>query len=161
MAKLRDFVTGKHARSRSGMTDYARIKLSRKSGRAEFYWVRSKHIVPVMTLRRHRDSVAWHTEQLNEKSAGHTVVVTHHAPHPNSVPTDYQGHPLTPAYASDLSLLMGKSAVWIHGHVHESFDYLINGTRGVCNACGYPYGNPPRGENEKFASALLSDVGGK
>jgi hypothetical protein len=27
--------------------------------------------------------------------------------------------------------------LWIHGHTHDSFDYLLNGTRIVCNPRGY------------------------
>jgi hypothetical protein len=29
-----------------------------------------------------------------------------------------------------------RSCGW-HGHVHDSFDYLLNGTRVVCNPRGY------------------------
>ena len=30
-----------------------------------------------------------------------------------------------------------RAALWIHGHMHDSFDYEINGTRVVCNPRGY------------------------
>jgi hypothetical protein len=33
---------------------------------------------------------------------------------------------------------MGPSvSLWTHGHTHESFDYVVNGTRVVCNPRGY------------------------
>jgi Icc-related predicted phosphoesterase len=66
-----------------------------------------------------------------------TVVVTHHAPHAQSIPEEFQGHPLSPCYASDLDALMGKAGTWIHGHIHESLDYQVRGTRIVTNPRGY------------------------
>jgi len=30
-----------------------------------------------------------------------------------------------------------RAALWVHGHMHESFDYEIYGTRVVCNPRGY------------------------
>ena len=44
---------------------------------------------------------------------------------------------MSAAFASDLDRLMGKAALWIHGHTHDSFDYVLNGTRVVCNPRGY------------------------
>jgi hypothetical protein len=50
---------------------------------------------------------------------------------------------------------MGPSAVlWIHGHTHESFDYVVNGTRVVCNPRGYA----PRDLNPAFDPGLTVDV---
>lgn|GEM_PF-2960518 len=42
---------------------------------------------------------------------------------------------LTPAFASNLEELVGshRVALWIHGHIHDPFDYEIFGTRVVCN----------------------------
>jgi len=76
---------------------------------------------------------------LAEPFDGPTVVVTHHAPHPGSVAPRYQHDTLTPAYASDLSGLIeaARPALWIHGHVHGSFDYHAGATRVVCNPRGY------------------------
>lgn len=140
------------------MNDYRLIRFLRSSGSAEFFWVRSKHIVPALTLRRHRDSVAWLEDALSQGSPERTVVVTHHAPHPRSVPAAYEGDPLTPAYASDLERLMGRSALWVHGHMHESCDYMVRGTRVVCNPRGYSHGTPPRGENDSFSPGLLIEI---
>ena len=55
---------------------------------------------------------------------------------------------LTPAFASNLENLMDgdRVALWIHGHMHESFDYEIYGTRIVCNPRGYA----PMALNEGF-----------
>jgi hypothetical protein len=44
--------------------------------------------------------------------------------------------------------------LWIHGHVHDSFDYQIGRTRIVCNPRGYEaHANP------NFLPALLCRVG--
>jgi len=95
------------------------------------------------------DAVEWHTrnrnwltKRLDEAFPGATVVVTHHAPSPRSIPRQFNRDPLSPAFASNLEDLMGteRVALWIHGHLHGSFDYEVNGTRVVCNPRGYvPY----------------------
>jgi Icc-related predicted phosphoesterase len=48
------------------------------------------------------------------------------------------------AYASDLSelILDTQPAVWFHGHVHNSFDYLVGDTIVLCNPRGYVDQNP-------------------
>lgn len=78
--------------------------------------------------------------------AGSTVVVTHHAPSPASVHPRFHRSALNACFVSDLEALMDGSrvALWIHGHTHDSFDYVVNGTRVVCNPRGYA----PHGENE-------------
>ncbi|HEX2531074.1 MAG TPA: metallophosphoesterase [Burkholderiaceae bacterium] len=88
-------------------------------------------------LRLHRESRAWLEDKLNERYAGLTVVVTHHAPHPNSVHPRFAGSLLNAAFVSDLTPLIGKADLWIHGHVHDSFDYRVDGTRVVANPRGY------------------------
>ncbi len=47
---------------------------------------------------------------------------------------------------------MGKAVLWIHGHTHDSFDYVHNGTRVVCNPRGYCEfaGNGIECENRQF-----------
>jgi predicted phosphodiesterase len=88
-------------------------------------------------LRLHQRSRAWLEEALATPFDGPTVVVTHHGPHPASVHPRFAGSPVNAAFVSDLTPLMGRASVWIHGHVHDSFDYTINGTRIVANPRGY------------------------
>lgn len=75
------------------------------------------------------------------------TAVTHHSPHPRSIDRFDMLKPVAAAYASDLTDLMGYSALWIHGHVHETADYEVHGTRVVCNPRGYldPSGDPMSG----------------
>ncbi len=86
----------------------------------------------------HRDSRRWLEMKLDEEFDGPTVVVTHHGPHPDSVHPRFAGSILNAAFVSDLTPLLGKAALWIHGHVHDSFDYQVSGTRIVANPRGYP-----------------------
>lgn len=86
----------------------------------------------------HGEQVGWISEKLQDDFPGPTILVSHHLPHPRSIHRKYQGSPLNPSFASDLSRLMGSPvALWIHGHTHESCDYFEGGTRVVCNPRGY------------------------
>ena len=86
----------------------------------------------------HLEQVHWIREALADEFPGPAVLVTHHLPHPRSIHRRYWGSSLNPSFASDLSHMMGPPvAVWIHGHTHESCDYVEEGTRVVCNPRGY------------------------
>lgn len=89
-------------------------------------------------LALHLASRAWLQEELARPFDGKTVVVTHHAPHAGSVAAQYQDDLLSAAFASDLTALMGPAALWVHGHMHSSCDYEVEGTRVVANPRGYP-----------------------
>lgn len=109
------------------MNDYNRIQTA--GGR----------LSPNHTLSRHQASVQWLSERLRAGEPTKTVVITHHAPHPRSIPTNYTGHPMAAAYANDLAWLMCGTDLWIHGHIHGHSDYWVGGqTRVVSNALGYP-----------------------
>ena len=44
------------------------------------------------------------------------------------------------AYYSDLSeFILDRPCIklWVHGHMHDTFDYMIGSTRVVCNPRGY------------------------
>ena len=111
------------------MNDYRRIR-RKPAGK-------HKYVQPSDTLALHRASRAWLDGQLTLPHAGPTVVVTHHAPHPTSLPTP--GFDLGHCYASDLSSLIDarQPDLWVHGHVHNLVDYRIGATRVVCNPRGH------------------------
>ncbi len=119
---------------------------------------------PEHALALHRQSRAWLAQKLDEPFAGKTVVVTHHAPHRNSIHPDYAGHPANAGFVTDLEALMGKAALWIHGHTHSSFSYQVNGTRVVANPCGYPQNKSVqdpaqlRFENAVFDPRLVVEI---
>lgn len=74
---------------------------------------------------------------------GETVVVTHHAPSFQSIHEKYAGDNYNVFYASNLEKYMWYNpiALWVHGHVHNSFDYEVGdevqSTRVICNPRGY------------------------
>jgi len=91
-------------------------------------------------LNRHEFSREWLKRELAKSWPGRTVVVTHHGPHPLSVHPKYADDMLTAAFVSDLSeILVSDHApdLWIHGHVHDSFDYAVGRTRVLANPAGY------------------------
>ena len=94
------------------------------------------------TIELHVKAVAWLGSKLAEPFDGATVIITHHAPHPNSVHERFNGRLLNSAFVSNLTPLMGKAPLWIHGHTHNCFDYTVAGTRVVANPKGYGDENP-------------------
>ncbi|HEX4843619.1 MAG TPA: metallophosphoesterase [Limnobacter sp.] len=100
-----------------------------------------KPFTPTMGIDLHAQNVDWLEAELAKPFEGKTVVVTHHAPHPQSIHPRFNLSPINAAFVSDLAHLMGKADVWVHGHMHDSFDYTVhqNGgsTRVLVNPRGY------------------------
>jgi predicted phosphodiesterase len=88
-------------------------------------------------IELHRQSLKWLTARLDTSFDGPTVVVTHHLPSFESVANRYSDDLFTACFASRLDHLFGKMDIWIHGHTHDTFDYVKNGTRVICNPRGY------------------------
>ncbi|WP_291012943.1 metallophosphoesterase [Hydrogenophaga sp.] len=109
------------------------------------------------TAGMHKESSAWLAGELSRGDPAKTVVVTHHAPHRLSVHPRYERDMVSAAYVSDLSHLMGQAAIWVHGHMHDSADYRVNGTRVVCNPRGYGRRDGSN-ENERFKPGLLIEI---
>lgn len=131
--------------ARRGMNDHRLIKWRKEP------WER---FLPSHATKLH-DASRWYIEEkLATPFDGPTVVVTHHAPHEGSVHHRFAGQLLNHAYYSDLGPLIerGKPALWVHGHVHNVFDYTVGDTRVLCNPRGYP------GENPEFNPELVVTV---
>lgn len=134
--------------ARSSIYDFATIRTP------------SGFLTPEQTVVMHRVARDWLGEQLSKPFDGATVVVTHHAPSVLSNAPRFAQSPLTPAFCSELGELAGKANVWIHGHCHNSSDYLWGGTRVVANPRGYLLSSsrPLRWENPDFNPGLVIDV---
>ena len=70
------------------------------------------------------------------------IVLTHFAPSIKSIAEKYLKGDiyLNASYASNLEDFISKNKrikYWIHGHVHSSFDYMIEQCRVVCEPYGY------------------------
>lgn len=101
---------------------------------------------------------AWLSGKLAQPHEGPTVVLTHHAPSPRSIHPRFAGSPLNACFVSDAQHLLdgGRARVWVHGHTHDSFDYVVNGTRVVCNPRGYARDGV--NENASFDADFTVDV---
>jgi hypothetical protein len=103
-------------------------------------------------------SVAWLDEQFAQPHDGPTVVVTHFAPARGSIAARFAGSPLNACFVSDLEarIRAWQPELWLHGHVHDSFDYRIGATRIVANPRGYA----PKGviENASFDPELVIEI---
>ncbi|MEN8802027.1 MAG: metallophosphoesterase [Thiogranum sp.] len=130
--------------ARQWMTDFSIIRIN------------GRRFTPDDAIRLHTASRDWLAGMLAEPFEGRTVVVTHHAPSSRSVHPRYAGDLLTPAFASNLEGLMDgdRAALWVHGHMHESYDYEIHGVRVVCNPRGYA----PKALNPEFRSSLIVEL---
>ena len=117
------------------MNDYRVVKYRNPSNGA---WHR---LTPNITRETHRQSRYWLEDELLVKREMPTVVITHHAPSFASVHRDYTDEKLlNGGYASDLSnLILDNPQIhaWIHGHIHQSQDYVIGTTRILANPRGY------------------------
>lgn len=138
------------------MNDFQYIKTFRGFARQADGCIGLRNFKPEDARQEHYLSVAWLDAELAKGDPARTVVVTHHAPSQQSLHPRFDGDDLSPCYISDLPHLLGRSALWIHGHVHNSFDYRVQGTRVVANPRGYitskKHGTP---ENGAFDPALV------
>jgi Icc-related predicted phosphoesterase len=100
----------------------------------------------------------WLEDKLSEPHAGPTVVITHHAPSRMSIHPRFTGSLLNACFVSDAERLIdgARARLWVHGHTHDSFDYLLNGTRVVCNPRGYA--KDGANENPLFDPDFLVEI---
>lgn len=131
-----------------GMNDHRKIALQKQP------WKRWR---PQEARMAHLRSRAFIESALAEPHAGPTVVVTHHAPHPASIPERFANDVISSAYASDLTTIIeaGRPDLWVHGHMHDSADYDVGETRVVCNPKGYSR------ENAVFVGDMVIDTRGR
>jgi predicted phosphodiesterase len=125
----------------------------------------SGQFLPEHALEEHEKSLAWLQEQLAMPFDGHTVVVTHHGVAPQSIHARYGDARVNAAFASDLGHMLHLADVWIHGHVHDSFDYVVDNARVIANPRGYALNRNMAGapqdlnwENPAFDPALVIEV---
>lgn len=110
------------------MPEYARV--TRDDG--ELIW-------PIDTSNTHDLHRQAIEAVLVQPHAGPTVVITHHAPSARSLHAGEARGEEAGAFASDLEWMMTRyrPALWVHGHIHNARNYMVGGTRVVCNPRGY------------------------
>lgn len=104
----------------------------------------SERFTPVHAAQIHGEHRAWLESALRRGSAGAeslpTVVITHHGPHVGSIHERFSDNPCNAGFISHLDDLVAQADLWIHGHVHDSFDYRVGKCRVVTNPGGYAGG---------------------
>jgi predicted MPP superfamily phosphohydrolase len=75
-----------------GVTDFRRIRVTPSYRRFR----------PADARRINAQSLDWMAQQVEKAGGRKIVVVTHHAPSPQSIPSRFQNDPLNPAFASNL-----------------------------------------------------------
>ncbi|CAB3741027.1 hypothetical protein LMG22037_06445 [Paraburkholderia phenoliruptrix] len=120
---------------------------------------------PAHALAEHERSMEWLQNELAKPFDGRTVVVTHHGVAPPSVHPRYASDPVNAAFVSDLRHVLERADVWIHGHVHDSFDYRVGQSRVIANPRGYATNRLMAGapvdlkwENPAFDPALVIEI---
>jgi predicted phosphodiesterase len=128
------------------MRDFSRIRL----GESRF--------TPEASAALFARHAAWLAAKLAQPHAGPTVVITHHAPSRKSIHPRFANSPLNACFVSDAEHLIDgrRAGLWIHGHTHDSFDYVVNGTRVLCNPRGYAKDGV--NENSLFDARLSVEV---
>lgn len=116
----------------------------------------NRPLKPVETIQQHRMAMDFLMVELNTKHDGPTVVLTHHSPSEQSCLPEFRGYQVNELYASKLDAFVEMVDVdlWVHGHIHQSKDYMIDGTRIAVNPRGY-VGNTL---NPNFDPKLLLEV---
>ena len=117
------------------MTDFKRIRFGSEG---DPYKCKLR---PVHTVAMHMRAKEYiFPEIVVQKELGRkTIVVTHHAPSLQSLNDYFRNDKMYGAYASELGwdIADAEPAIWIHGHIHDSLDYMIHNTQILCNPRGY------------------------
>jgi Icc-related predicted phosphoesterase len=129
--------------------DFSRIR--RAPGSAELF-------APANSVALFEAQSTWLLQRLAVKHDGPTVVITHHPPSARSIHPRFASSPLNPAFASATEHMLDRrcACLWIHGHMHDSFDRIENGVRVICNPRGYA--KEGLAENQWFDPALTVDL---
>ncbi|MTW04185.1 metallophosphoesterase family protein [Pseudoduganella ginsengisoli] len=133
------------------MTDYRRISVA--TGEKP----ESRLLQAADTAQLHTAHKAWLQTRLAQAFDGKTVVITHMAPSIRSVAAKYATDLTSAAFASPLDSLAEKPDLWIHGHMHDSYDYPVGNGRVICNPCGYLLRGGAN-ENAAFDAGLVVDL---
>ena len=120
---------------RASSMEYARDHMS---DHAAIWLTDNERFSPEHAFIEHKATIDWLARELAAPFKGKTVVVTHHGVSPDSIHPRYLGHPINAGFLSDLRDLLEQADLWIHGHVHDSFDYRYGTARVVANPRGYP-----------------------
>lgn len=117
------------------MHDFRCIKDSSKSKNG------SKKFLPQDAARRNKRFLGYIDAVMANNPKGKYVVVGHHGATLKSVHPKYAAHKsINYGFVNDLEDYIAyreKILLWVHGHTHDPFDYMVGSTRVCCNPRGY------------------------
>jgi Icc-related predicted phosphoesterase len=128
---------------KQGMMDFKCIKfghgIKMDSLYGDSYWTNS--FTPAYAKSVFHETVENLKQFLAGKENEKVVVVSHHAPSPQSVHEHYKSDfHMNAGYHSHLDeFIMDHPQIkfWVHGHMHDPVDYMIGSTRILSNPRGY------------------------
>ena len=117
---------------------------------------RRQPLTSAILLQKFKESRDYIFEQMMYYPDKEIVVITHHAPSMRSIHPKFKFAGNNGCYASNLDqdIIDCKPTLWIHGHVHNSFDYTVGKTTILCNPRGYY----PNGLNLHFNEKALVEI---
>lgn len=85
-----------------------------------------------------------------------SIVITHNLPSEKSVHEKYEGSPLNDLFVCAVDDLIEERSpkLWIHGHTHDSANYMHGKTHVLCNPLGYV----GQEVNPEFIPKMIVDV---
>lgn len=94
-------------------------------------------------------------EFLAENVRSGDFVITHHLPTRRSIADKYVNHPLNCYFVGNVEDIVRDAGAryWVHGHTHESCDYIFGRTRVIANPLGYP-----KKPNREFRERMFLDA---
>lgn len=129
-----NFKTPVYGTKEGGGTDYDTIV-------SQEFHTRPAKFSPETSVVAHKKMLEVVKRITDNGSTSKVIVVGHHSPSKLSTKPQYEDDTMVNgAYSSDLSefiLDRPQIKLWVHGHTHHEFDYMIGGTRIVCNPRGY------------------------
>jgi hypothetical protein len=127
------------ARYSMGM-DFSHIKMGTYFD--EHYMLRDVQFTPTIWMSENKKDLEYIKYIVENNKDKKIIVVTHHAPSLNSIHPDFIRYgDSNYFFASDYDEFILDNPnikLWVHGHVHSPFDYMLGETRIVCNPRGYP-----------------------
>ena len=108
---------------------------------------------PEDAVVEHRKALDYINAVISGKDDSKCVVVGHHCPSHKSIAERWRKDTvMNGGFASQLDDYISyrpQIKLWVHGHTHDEFDYMIDGTRVVCNPRGY-IGHEARADSFKL-----------
>lgn len=136
-----------------GLNDYNYIKYKGSRITPEIiYSINSKSINYI------ENQIDYFKNNLALNKVDKIIVISHHGPSERSIHSNYiDSGKVNYAFVSDYDekIRYHKPNLWIHGHVHNSFDYAIANTRIITNPLGY---SKARLENPYYDAKLIIDI---